>query len=67
VISPGFFELVDEEGAFSIMKPYLRLAAAGHKVLPHDTGAALWLEVGDPERLQRARRFLGRSNGHEAE
>jgi NDP-sugar pyrophosphorylase family protein len=67
VISPGFFELVDEEGAFSIMKPYLRLAAAGQTILPYDTGAALWLEVGDPERLERARRFLGRGNGHEAE
>jgi N-acetyl-alpha-D-muramate 1-phosphate uridylyltransferase len=58
VISPGFFDLLDEAGAFSIMTPYLRLAAAGHTILPYDTGAALWLEVGDPERLERARRFV---------
>jgi N-acetyl-alpha-D-muramate 1-phosphate uridylyltransferase len=67
VISPEFFELVDEAGAFSIMTPYLRLAAAGHSILPYHTGGALWLEVGDPERLERARRFIRRGNGGEAE
>lgn len=64
VISPGFFDLVEERGAFSIMAPYLRLAGAGRPILPFDIGAALWLEVGDPGRLERARRFLRLGNGH---
>lgn len=63
VISPGFFDLVTERGAFSILEPYLRLAAAGHMIRPYETGEALWLEVGDPNRLERARRFLQRGNG----
>lgn len=58
VISPDFFDLVEERGEFSIMTPYLRLAGAGHAIRPYDMGSALWLEIGDPERLERARRFL---------
>jgi N-acetyl-alpha-D-muramate 1-phosphate uridylyltransferase len=64
VVSPAFFDLIEERGAFSIMAPYLRLAGAGQPILPFDIGAALWLEVGDPERLERARRFLRLGNGH---
>ncbi|NIP82675.1 MAG: NTP transferase domain-containing protein [Gemmatimonadetes bacterium] len=63
VISPTIFDLVEERGAFSIIGPYLRLAGAGHRILPYDIGAALWLEVGDPDRLDRARRFMQRTNG----
>ncbi len=58
VISPSFFELVEERGAFSIMAPYLRLAGAGRPILPYDIGGALWLEMGDPDRLARARRLM---------
>jgi N-acetyl-alpha-D-muramate 1-phosphate uridylyltransferase len=59
VVSPSFFDQVEEAGAFSILAPYLRLAAEGLRILPYDIGGALWLEVGDPERLDRARRMLG--------
>lgn len=62
-ISPAIFELLTEDGAFSIIEPYLRLAGAGHPILPHDITGALWLEVGDPERLETARRVMRRSNG----
>jgi NDP-sugar pyrophosphorylase family protein len=64
VISPAFFDLVEERGAFSIMVPYLRLAGEGQSIHSFEIGAALWLEVGDPERLERARRFLRLGNGH---
>lgn len=55
VISPRIFELMSETGAFSILKPYLRLAGDGHEIHPFDIGGALWMEIGDPERLERAR------------
>lgn len=58
VVSPSFFDLMEEVGAFSIMAPYLRVAAERQPIRPYDIGAALWLEVGDPERLERARRRL---------
>jgi NDP-sugar pyrophosphorylase family protein len=59
VIDPGIFDLFTESGRFSIIPAYLRLAAAGHAVVPWDAGEALWLEMGSPERLDEARRVLG--------
>jgi len=58
VLSPEIFDLVTESGAFSIMAPYVRLAGAGHRIIPHDITGSLWLEIGDPERLERARRIM---------
>lgn len=65
VISPEIFDLLIEDGAFSIMRAYLRLAGAGHRIVPYEMSGALWLEIGDPERLERARRLMSRENGQE--
>ncbi|MFO7894932.1 MAG: sugar phosphate nucleotidyltransferase [Longimicrobiales bacterium] len=65
VISPAIFDLLDDDGSFSIIEPYLRLAGVGHRILPYDITGSLWLEVGDPDRLEKARRFFRRSNGNE--
>ena len=48
------------ETAFSITDAYLWLAGLGEPIQPYDTGDALWLEVGTPERLEAARRTIGR-------
>jgi NDP-sugar pyrophosphorylase family protein len=58
-IDPRFLDLVEERGVFSILDPYLRLVAAGERVLPYDVTGAPWLEIGTPERLAAARRALG--------
>lgn len=58
VISPDIFDLLTETGAYSILRPYLRLAGAGHRIAPWDAGDSLWLEIGDPDRLERARAEL---------
>lgn len=63
VISPAIFDLLTERGRFSIIDPYLRLAGEGHRILPYDITGALWLEIGDPDRLETARRIMRRSNG----
>ena len=60
-ISPEIFGLITEKGAFSIIELYLRLSAEGHRILPHDVTGTLWLEIGDPERLARAREVLATS------
>lgn len=57
-ISPEVFGLITEEGAFSIIDLYLRLSAEGHRIVPHDVTTALWLEIGDPDRLAQAREVL---------
>jgi N-acetyl-alpha-D-muramate 1-phosphate uridylyltransferase len=59
VISPAFFDLITERGAFSIMETYLRLAAEGVRIAHHDVSDSTWLEIGSPERLEAARRALG--------
>jgi NDP-sugar pyrophosphorylase family protein len=56
VISPRIFGLLTERGVFSILDPYLRLAAAGEAILPFRVDGALWLDIGRPEQLEEARR-----------
>ncbi|HKY60088.1 MAG TPA: sugar phosphate nucleotidyltransferase [Gemmatimonadota bacterium] len=58
VIWPSIFDRITERGVFSILDVYLRLAAEGARILPWDVGDALWLEIGNPERLERARQAL---------
>lgn len=65
VISPAIFDLLVEDGEFSIIWAYLRLAGAGHRIVPYEMTGALWLEIGDAERLERARRLMSREDGQE--
>jgi NDP-sugar pyrophosphorylase family protein len=58
VIEPKMLDLLTERGAFSILDSYLRLAAEGYRILPFEVTGVMWLEIGDPERLERARRAL---------
>jgi len=55
VIDPRVFPLFIEQGAFSILDPYLRLAGAGERILPHRIDGAAWFDIGKPEQLERAR------------
>lgn len=59
VVSPALLDLITERGAFSITDLYLRLAGAGHWIAGHDITGAPWFEIGNPERLEAARRALG--------
>ena len=59
VISPRLLDAITERGAFSILQPYLRLAAVGERIAYYDATTALWLEIGSPERLAAARDRLG--------
>ncbi|HEX8429661.1 MAG TPA: nucleotidyltransferase family protein [Longimicrobium sp.] len=58
VISPRIFGLLTERGAFSVLDPYLRLAAAGERVLPFRVDGSLWLDIGRPDQLEAARRAV---------
>jgi NDP-sugar pyrophosphorylase family protein len=55
-LSPEILSQLTEDGAFSIMRSYLRLAAAGACILPRDVSGERWMDVGTPERLEAARR-----------
>ena len=54
VISPRFLAMMSEEGAFSIISSYLRLAAGGEKILGFRTDEYYWRDVGRPESVTQA-------------
>jgi NDP-sugar pyrophosphorylase family protein len=54
LISPRIFPLIAEDGAFSIMPTYLRLAAQGEKILAFHADEYYWRDLGRPENLARA-------------
>jgi NDP-sugar pyrophosphorylase family protein len=54
VISPQIFQLMTEDGAFSIIDCYLRLAAQGEKVAGFRADEYYWRDVGKPESIRRA-------------
>ncbi|MFQ5678423.1 MAG: sugar phosphate nucleotidyltransferase [Gemmatimonadota bacterium] len=58
VLSPEIFSLLTERGRFPIWDPYFRLVGEGRRIACYDVAGALWLEVGDPTRLARARQIM---------
>ncbi|HYL46686.1 MAG TPA: nucleotidyltransferase family protein [Candidatus Limnocylindrales bacterium] len=54
VISPRLFALMTEQGNFSIITSYLRLAAAGEKILAFRADEYYWRDLGSPDNLIQA-------------
>lgn len=54
-IDPRLLDLLDEEGPVPLWVPYLRLAAAGERIVPFRVDGYRWIDVGRPETLARAR------------
>lgn len=54
VISPRLIPMMIEEGAFSIINTYLRLAAQGEKILGFRADEYYWRDLGRPEDLKQA-------------
>ena len=57
VISPRFFDLLEETGKFSIVQPYLRLAKTEH-IQGFDHSDTIWVDVGKHESLATAGHVL---------
>lgn len=55
VISPSIFGEMREEGIFSVMQVYLRLAAEGKAVRGFEDKTPFWSDIGDLERLESVR------------
>jgi len=54
VISPRFLKMMNEDGAFSIITPYMRLAAQGEKILAFRADEYYWRDLGRPEKVAQA-------------
>ena len=54
VISPGLFSMLTEDGAFSIINAYLRLAAQGEKIMAFRADGYYWRDLGKPSSLAQA-------------
>lgn len=61
VISPELLPRVTEEGAFSILDPYLRLAGEGEALLPYRIDTSAWFDIGKPDQLEAAREWAASS------
>ena len=59
VISPRFLGMMIEEGAFSIIAPYLRLAASREKILAFRADEYHWRDLGKPGSILEANRDAG--------
>lgn len=55
VISPEIFSKMTENGVFSLVAVYLRLAAAGEKIKGFEDKSPFWLDIGDMKRLEAVR------------
>jgi NDP-sugar pyrophosphorylase family protein len=58
VISPRLLALMAEDGAFSIIASYLRLAAQGEKILAFRADEYYWRDLGRPEGVAHAAKDL---------
>jgi NDP-sugar pyrophosphorylase family protein len=59
VISPRLLAHLEENGAFSIIQSYLRLAAQGEAVVAFRADAYYWKDLGKPQNLAEAARDFG--------
>jgi NDP-sugar pyrophosphorylase family protein len=56
VISPSIFKLLTEDGVFSIINAYWRLAAAGEAIRAFRSDEYEWHDIGSAAKLDKARR-----------
>ena len=61
VISPRFLTMLSEEGAFSIITSYLRLAALGERILSFRADEYYWRDLGRAENVAQAAEDLQRN------
>jgi len=54
IISTRFLKLMTEDGVFSILQPYLRLAGVGEQITGFCADEYYWKDLGKPENLEQA-------------
>lgn len=59
VLEPKIFDLMEEEGKFSIVDVYLRLAP-DHKIVGFPDNDSVWFDIGDIGKLKKAEEWLSK-------
>ena len=59
VISPRIFPMMSEDGVFSIITSYLRLAKQGEQIIGFRDDEYYWRDLGRPENLAQAEKDFG--------
>ena len=54
IIDPAIFGELSEEGRFSIINAYLRLASE-HRIVAFEHNESAWVDIGTPEKLEEAK------------
>lgn len=54
VISPRLLSMIQEDGVFSIIDVYLRLATQGEKIMAFSAEGSYWRDLGRPDDLKQA-------------
>lgn len=60
VMAPRLLQLLTEDGAFSIIDAYLRLAASGQKIQAFRADEYYWRDLGKPENIAQATEDVAR-------
>jgi NDP-sugar pyrophosphorylase family protein len=63
VLSPRIFALLKEQGTFSIIDAYLRLAAGGERILAFPADGCYWRDLGRPENVLQAEQDVAGNAG----
>ena len=61
VINPRIFELIHEEGKFSMTDIYLRLSTY-HEIIGYQHNSGFWFDLGKPENISEAENILKRND-----
>jgi NDP-sugar pyrophosphorylase family protein len=64
VISPRFLAMMTEQGAFSIIDSYLRVAGQREKILAFRADEYYWRDLGRPEHVAQAAEDIARGTLH---
>jgi NDP-sugar pyrophosphorylase family protein len=59
VISPRLLRMLSEDGAFSIVNSYIRLAGSGEKIMAYPADKYYWRDLGTPQSVAQAAEDLG--------
>ncbi len=60
IISPRFLQVMEGEGAFSIIDSYLKLAAGGERILAFRADDYYWRDLGRPADIREAAEDMGK-------